>query len=317
MLEENPQLCQADLSAEKKVFSRIGFSVLLMLLLAFTVQVFVSAIVTVVAPDVAHSLHFIMISNTLTIYFIATPCALALLKKIPAYRIEKNKISAGRFIKILIICLGIAFIGSLVGNGLAFVMGLVFKKAPVNVVEKMVSESFFWTRFVSFVLIAPIVEEYFFREALIRKTIKYGEGTAILISAVLFSLLHGNLYQLFYAFGLGAVFAYVYIRTGRLRYPIALHMIVNVLGAVVAPAVSDFAAAGEVNSIVGGMYYLAYFAAAITGIVLFFKNARNTPLKKGVCVLPKEKRGAILWLNAGTISYFVLCSLFIIVNIVI
>jgi hypothetical protein len=63
----------------------------------------------------------------------------------------------------------------------------------------------------------------------------YGESACVLVSALLFGLFHGNLNQFFYAFGLGAIFAFIYVKTQRLRYTIFLHMIINLFGGIIAP----------------------------------------------------------------------------------
>jgi uncharacterized membrane protein len=55
------------------------------------------------------------------------------------------------------------------------------------------------------------------------------------MSALLFGLFHGSLNQLCYAFLLGLVFGYVYIRTGKLRYTIMLHIGINSLSTVLLP----------------------------------------------------------------------------------
>ena len=51
----------------------------------------------------------------------------------------------------------------------------------------------------------------------------------------MFALFHLNLFQFFYAFGLGLMFGYVYMRTSQLRYSIVMHMIINFNGSVLAP----------------------------------------------------------------------------------
>ena len=43
-----------------------------------------------------------------------------------------------------------------------------------------------------------------------------------------------NVFQFFYAFGLGLMFGYVYTRTSRLRYSVAMHMLINLNGSVLA-----------------------------------------------------------------------------------
>jgi membrane protease YdiL (CAAX protease family) len=88
-------------------------------------------------------------------------------------------------------------------------------------------------------ILAPIFEEFFFRKMLIDKTIRYGAKVSIILSALLFGLFHGNLNQFFYAFLMGGFFAYVYIKTGKIIYPIVLHAIVNFMGSVVSQVISQ------------------------------------------------------------------------------
>ena len=86
-------------------------------------------------------------------------------------------------------------------------------------------------------LLAPFLEELIFRKQIIDRLGKYGEKTAIFFSGITFGLFHMNLFQFFYAFGLGVIFAYVYTRTRMLRYSVIMHMIINFMGAVIAPAI--------------------------------------------------------------------------------
>ena len=55
----------------------------------------------------------------------------------------------------------------------------------------------------------------------------------MLLSGIMFGMFHGNFTQFFYATALGIFFAYVYIRTGKLRYPIFYHMIVNLSSSII------------------------------------------------------------------------------------
>ena len=60
------------------------------------------------------------------------------------------------------------------------------------------------------------------------------ELLAITVSAISFGLFHGNLTQFFYATLLGLIFGYVYTKTGKVIYSMALHMLVNFFGGFVA-----------------------------------------------------------------------------------
>lgn len=77
-------------------------------------------------------------------------------------------------------------------------------------------------------LIAPITEEMVYRGVLLKVLSPYGSKTAILISAVLFGAIHGNLQQFPIAFLLGLLFGFISIKTGTIFYTIILHMFNNV-----------------------------------------------------------------------------------------
>ena len=86
-----------------------------------------------------------------------------------------------------------------------------------------------WLFVVLFVVAGPIGEEFFFRRCLCDRLRPFGEKTAVVISAFIFGLFHINYYQFGYATALGLVLAYVYLRTGRLRYCVAIHGGVNLV----------------------------------------------------------------------------------------
>ncbi len=90
-------------------------------------------------------------------------------------------------------------------------------------VEKMTTAE----NFLCLAVLAPIFEEFLFRKLLLDRISAYGDGIAAFLSAFLFGVVHCNLYQFFYAFLLGLLFAYVYLHTERLRYGILLHAAFN------------------------------------------------------------------------------------------
>jgi len=63
------------------------------------------------------------------------------------------------------------------------------------------------------------MEEFVFRRCVINHLKPYGEKAALITSAFLFALFHGSINQIFYAFGLGLVFGYLYLsgKTDRAR----------------------------------------------------------------------------------------------------
>ncbi|MBR1482820.1 MAG: CPBP family intramembrane metalloprotease [Ruminococcus sp.] len=79
---------------------------------------------------------------------------------------------------------------------------------------------------------APVMEELIFRSAVYRHTEIMGQGFAILFSAAMFGLMHGNLTQLFYTFVMGMGLAYLFAKTRSLFVPMLLHFCINTFSAL-------------------------------------------------------------------------------------
>nr|WP_230082341.1 CPBP family intramembrane glutamic endopeptidase [Streptococcus sp. zg-70] len=84
----------------------------------------------------------------------------------------------------------------------------------------------------------PLVEELFYRQFLLDTLLNYlPKSLAIIISSVLFAVLHVHQFQLsefvgvLGHFGFGLVFALVYLKTDKnIAFPISLHVLNNVMG---------------------------------------------------------------------------------------
>jgi len=78
-------------------------------------------------------------------------------------------------------------------------------------------------------VIPAIWEELIFRGLILQGLQKYGAVTAVIVSSLLFSLIHLSPAQTIYQFFFGAICAIVYLRTKNLTYPIILHFVNNFL----------------------------------------------------------------------------------------
>lgn len=83
------------------------------------------------------------------------------------------------------------------------------------------------------ICIAPaIFEELFFRAGVQRLLIardRHCPIRAILVTALIFSLIHFSLPGLLARFAMGFIFGYLYYRTGRLSLPILMHLLNNLV----------------------------------------------------------------------------------------
>lgn len=231
-----------------------------------------------------------------------------------------QKLGIKNFWLLFLICYPFMIAGSLVGEGMASV--LTGGTATNALTEIAFSSSPLKVLMIAF--IGPLFEEFIFRRVLIDASLRFGEGPAILFSAIAFGLFHTNLFQIFYAFGIGLVFGYVYVRTRRLRYSWFMHVLINFGGSVIVPLCADKAglrevmlngAALDVEAVTGAgqivwflllmLYVLAEYAAAILGLVLLFLMARRLLFRKTSAEIPAGRRFATVYLNVGTILFLV------------
>lgn len=259
------------------------------------------------------------------IYAVAIPLGLLILMKLPAQEPPTLKLDTKNFLLFVPMCISVMYAGNLIGNMLS--LALSGGKA-VNAVMNYAMDSN-PLKLLVMVILAPALEEYLCRKQIIDRTRQYGEKTAVLLSALVFALLHQNLYQFFYAFGLGLIFAYIYIRTGLLRYPILLHGFVNFLGSVVAPwlmtmidltALENLDSAASLEEIVqivgpmlpGFLMYMTYamllLGFSIWGLILLIQRCEKLIWKEAAAPLPKGTAFKTVYLNWGMALYILICA---------
>ena len=84
---------------------------------------------------------------------------------------------------------------------------------------------------ISIVIIAPIVEEIVFRGLILSRLNKVMNTTvALIISSLIFAILHGHILWVTYAFVLGVLFGIIAIKTGSTLPTIIFHMSFNLAG---------------------------------------------------------------------------------------
>lgn len=81
--------------------------------------------------------------------------------------------------------------------------------------------------FISIAIVPALAEEFLFRGCILSNLLPYGKTGAIVFSALLFSLMHGNFAQFLYTFVAGLVLGIVYIETGSIWTPTFIHLFNN------------------------------------------------------------------------------------------
>lgn len=203
--------------------------------------------------------------------------------------LEKEKWGVLPILIAFIIAIGVMEVGNFIGNGLMNVLSEKMGEESVNDVFTLVMETNWFLIIIFAVLVAPVMEELMFRKILIDRIIRFGEVRAVIVSGVLFGIVHGNFYQFFYAFGLGVIFAYIYVRTGKIWITIGMHMAINGMSSIIAGGLlknmdygkfMEFSMAGDMAGIMSiledhwlsylllVLYSLGLIAMAFVGIIL-------------------------------------------------
>lgn len=76
-------------------------------------------------------------------------------------------------------------------------------------------------------IIPPLVEEFAMRGVVMGMFRRFGDGFAILVSAMLFGFMHGNLVQIPFAFVAGLGLAFVAIKSGSIWTAVFVHLLNN------------------------------------------------------------------------------------------
>ena len=319
-----------DLKAAKRQFSRLGLGTFMILAVTTVLQLAAVYVMEIVYPNGDGPSWLLWVYTFAPMYLAAVPVGLLVMGKAPAAPPEKHSLRPVQIIVAFIICVFMMYAGNLFGLLVTSLLQAALGLASENPLLTYAADDSLWLRVLVMVILAPIIEEYIFRKQLIDRMNVYGGALAVFTSALMFGLFHGNLSQLFYAFTLGLVFGYVYLKTGRLRYSVGLHMLINFLGGVLAPDLLDgvdFAVLDEMESadpaaltafflqlLPVAAYVLGMFGLALAGLVLFCVKARDVSFAPAELELPKGARFKTAWLNVGMILLFVSCAVSIILT---
>lgn len=307
------------LKTYKKHFSSLGLMYFLGALIIIGVQVAVSMLVLAFAPSLLDNPNLSLLVSMLPTYAIAFPLTSLLIRQVPGVQMKKHNMKPTQLLGAFAISYALMYLSNLARQFFTNIIGII-KGSPVDdAIADLVSELNPLTAFFVMVLLAPALEEWIFRKLLVDRTIRYGEGTAIFLSGLMFGLFHGNLNQFVYTFLVGAFWAFIYVKTGRLRYTIYLHMALNFMGSVgslffldaISTLEGGSSAMNGFHFLLGMLlplaivipYLIVVFGLVISGIVLLVTNWKRFRLIPAELFIPKEKRFSVIFLNAGMILY--------------
>ncbi|MCM1091813.1 MAG: CPBP family intramembrane metalloprotease [Muribaculum sp.] len=325
-----------ELAQTKKVFSRLGWCYIAGTATVYVVQIVVGYFVGVYKPEWASNMSISLILSSLVTYGCGMPLIVLLAQGMETQTIERHKMKWWQFIVALIMCYSLMYISNILGTIVTTAIGMVKGSQVDNNLVSYITSNSMLVNFVLMVVVAPIVEEYVFRKVIVDRTVKYGQGIAIVTSGLMFGLFHGNLNQFAYAVGLGAFFAFIYIKTGNLKITIGMHAIINFMGSTVAglllkmldydkllamdPNDTD-AMMGLFMENIGawalfGLYALCLFVLVVIGVILFIVFFKRFKVEPGTVQIPKGKGFSVLILNPGMLTFCIVWLILIVLQLI-
>lgn len=137
----------------------------------------------------------------------------------------EKKMNVKIFLQLLCVFMGSQLLFNIVGELLEGGLNLIGYSAMKDL-ESASSASSTVSMFIYASIVGPIVEELVYRGFVLRSFQKYGKLAAVIISSILFGVMHANLPQSMFAFGVGLILGYVAVEYS-IVWSIVLHIINN------------------------------------------------------------------------------------------
>ncbi len=129
---------------------------------------------------------------------------------------KEKKVKVANYFPIVYLGIGMA----VVLNMLIFLFNLNNEMADLNIYLAILSSG----------IIGPILEEILFRYVFLNRLRNFfTTRNAILLSSLVFALLHGDIITMIYAFIMGFIFAYVYVKYDNIKVGIMCHISANTI----------------------------------------------------------------------------------------
>lgn len=297
----------------KMTATRIGLALFIMAAAITLFQITINHLVRTFAPDVFASSWFQWALVATSMYGIGLPVFYLMTKGLPdATKKPKEKLKVYQFIIIFFIAAATMYITNFFSVILNFILAL-FKGSDIMnpIVDAVFDGNNMLITFIYTAIGAPIVEELIFRKLMLDKLRRFGDLTAILVTGIAFGLFHMNLAQIFYATALGIIFAYVAVRTNTIRYSILLHIIINTIGATIAP----LAVMNEniLMIMLLGFWVITSIVAGVILFIIFVVVKKKLVLEKGEEFVPKK---SVFLLNPGSLLFIAICLVSVVMVII-
>lgn len=183
----------------------------------------------------------------------------------------------------LMALVSISMIGLQLGVSAPIVNSLHIPDFMKEMIEQFVNQKGIFS-FIAIVIAAPVIEEFIFRGIILDGLLKkYSPTKSILISSILFGIVHLNPWQFISALILGSFSGWVYYRTKKLTLSILIHSMNNLIGFISFYLVDMETIMNEsIFEFYGGvvnMVVITTIAIIVASIGIYLSNKEMTKIK--------------------------------------
>lgn len=204
----------------------------------FVIGIFIASFILLFITDIPASEEWIT-------FFVSVSCLMYLMHQTKKWNFTYNEqpihttMSKGRWAKYLSITACFQLITVVFTTILLTIIYLVFEEhirelfsffPMLDLEEVRPSLLVYVLFFINICILAPIYEEMLFRGILLRRfTLRWSPQKSIIISSIIFGIIHLNPINVVFAFALGCVLGYAYLKTKNIVIPMLLHSFNNFL----------------------------------------------------------------------------------------
>ena len=229
---------------------------------------------------------------------------------LPKDQRKQAKLSGKDILVCTVASMGMGYVLNLAGTFINYLISLVTGTSflDMNPVVEMTQE-LSTSMIIYSCLLGPFMEELFCRGFLLKRARVFGDWTAVVFTAIVFGLMHGNISQFLYGTGIGLILGYVAVKANGIKYTVLIHMLVNTYNmalawgeSVIWNIGSEFLTAAYSLAILINMVVLI-----IGGVILIVKYGRIWYRQMLYHNGSDSLNRIFVYLNPGFAFYVVLC----------
>lgn len=168
----------------------------------------------------------------------------------------------------VIAAISIIFASAYINSWLAAIFSLADEIMPEDTPTTLVG---FLLLTFTIAIVPAVCEEFLFRRTILRALLPYGEGFAIISSAIMFGIMHQHILQVFYATMAGIVLGFIYAKTRSYLCVFLIHFTNNFIS-VIQGAISTNMTEPYASFISVSLTATVFVLGAISLVILMLKE---------------------------------------------